>query len=308
MLADRHGPRVVVAAGMLCIAGGLLATSFAASMVTVYSPTASRSGSASGLVLRAGDRQRAAVVHAPPRPRRPASPARDIGAGTLVIPLIASQAIAGLEMARCACALSRAACCCSASAPPFCCGARAGRGCRGRARPGASLGERHCAARASGGSTASPLLSAPAMFIPFAHVSAAARDLGIGETRAVGLVGLIGIGSLVGRFAIGALADRLGRTLDPDLEAGLARPFRTALAGGRRLPAARRCSRSVFGLSYGGIVSLDGRPICHGHVRRACGLEHRRHAVDRRSAGNLLGPVACGRRRVRPDRPLTRRC
>ena len=51
------------------------------------------------------------------------------------------------------------------------------------------------------------------MFIPFAHVSAAARDLGIGDTRAVGLVGLIGIGSLVGRFAIGALADRLGRTL-----------------------------------------------------------------------------------------------
>ena len=36
MLADRHGPRVVVAAGMLCIAGGLLATSFATSMLTVY--------------------------------------------------------------------------------------------------------------------------------------------------------------------------------------------------------------------------------------------------------------------------------
>ena len=41
------------------------------------------------------------------------------------------------------------------------------------------------------------------MFIPFAHVSAAARDLGIVDARAVGLVGLIGIGSLVGRFAIG---------------------------------------------------------------------------------------------------------
>jgi MCP family monocarboxylic acid transporter-like MFS transporter 13 len=50
------------------------------------------------------------------------------------------------------------------------------------------------------------------MFVPFAHASAAARDLGIGDVAgAVGLVGLIGIGSLTGRFAIGALADRIGR-------------------------------------------------------------------------------------------------
>ena len=35
MLADRHGPRVVCMAGMLSIAGGLLATSFAYSMPVV---------------------------------------------------------------------------------------------------------------------------------------------------------------------------------------------------------------------------------------------------------------------------------
>src|SRR5207344_3285398 len=46
------------------------------------------------------------------------------------------------------------------------------------------------------------VLASPCMFIPFAHVSAAARDLGVAEARAVGLVGLIGIGSLIGRFAI----------------------------------------------------------------------------------------------------------
>jgi MFS family permease len=36
MLADRFGPRVVTSAGMLLIAAGLLACSFAASMTTVY--------------------------------------------------------------------------------------------------------------------------------------------------------------------------------------------------------------------------------------------------------------------------------
>ena len=61
MLADRFGPRVVCCAAMLCIAGGLYATSLAHSMATVY------------LTHGAG-----------------------IGAGTLVIPLLAATAIAGL--------------------------------------------------------------------------------------------------------------------------------------------------------------------------------------------------------------------
>ena len=52
------------------------------------------------------------------------------------------------------------------------------------------------------------VLASPVMFIPFAHLSASARDLGLHESLAVGLVGLIGIGSLVGRFSIGWLADR----------------------------------------------------------------------------------------------------
>ena len=36
MLADRIGPRVVSAAGMVCIAAGLLASSFAQSMAAIY--------------------------------------------------------------------------------------------------------------------------------------------------------------------------------------------------------------------------------------------------------------------------------
>jgi predicted MFS family arabinose efflux permease len=99
------------------------------------------------------------------------------------------------------------------------------------------------------------VLAAPAMFIPFAHLSAAARDLGVADARAVGLVGLIGIGSLSGRFAIGALADRVGRPLTLVLaQASLGLSMALWLVAGN-YPAL-----AVFalwmGLSYGGIVSL----------------------------------------------------
>jgi hypothetical protein len=57
------------------------------------------------------------------------------------------------------------------------------------------------------------LLGAPPMFVPFAHVGSRARPRHR-RAQAVGLVGLIGIGSLTGRFAIGALADRMGRPAD----------------------------------------------------------------------------------------------
>jgi MFS family permease len=92
------------------------------------------------------------------------------------------------------------------------------------------------------------------MFIPFAHASAAARDLGVDDARAVGLVGLIGIGSLTGRFAIGALADRIGRPLT--LMLAMASLGCASWCG----PAGGYVAMALFalwmGLSYGGIVSL----------------------------------------------------
>jgi len=98
-------------------------------------------------------------------------------------------------------------------------------------------------------------LGAPAMFIPFAHLSAAARDLGIGDARAVGLVGLIGIGSLCGRFAIGAVADRIGRPMTlVAVEASLGLSMLLWLSAGG-YPALALFA-VWMGLSYGGIVSL----------------------------------------------------
>jgi MFS family permease len=136
------------------------------------------------------------------------------------------------------------------------------------------------------------VLASPVMFIPFAHVSASARDLGLSEALAVGLVGLIGVGSLVGRFAIGVVADRLGRAQTlvlMQLSMG-ASYLLWAAAGGHVLLAVFAL---WFGLSYGSIVSLLPA-ICMDYfgcksVASVVGTLYSGAAV-----GNLLGPVLAG--------------
>lgn len=49
------------------------------------------------------------------------------------------------------------------------------------------------------------------VFVPMVHLAPYATDLGHSEAAGVMLVSLIGLGSLIGRFCIGGLADRLGR-------------------------------------------------------------------------------------------------
>jgi MFS family permease len=136
------------------------------------------------------------------------------------------------------------------------------------------------------------VLASPVMFIPFAHVSASARDLGLGEAFAVGLVGLIGVGSLVGRFAIGVVADRLGRAQTlvlMQLSMGASYVLWGA-AGGQGLLLVFAL---WFGLSYGSIVSLLPA-ICMDYfggksVASVVGTLYSGAAL-----GNLLGPVLAG--------------
>ena len=135
-------------------------------------------------------------------------------------------------------------------------------------------------------------LAAPGMFIPFAHVSASARDLGVDAASAVGLVGLIGVGSLVGRFAIGALADRLGRLLTLTLalvSMGLTYLLWHAAGGYTALAV----FSLWFGLSYGGIVSLLPA-ICMDLFGARAVASILGTLYTGAAAGNLLGPVAAG--------------
>ena len=58
---------------------------------------------------------------------------------------------------------------------------------------------------------ASLILSCVGLFVPMVHLSPYAQDAGYSEAQGVLLVSLIGLGSLLGRFTIGGVADRLGR-------------------------------------------------------------------------------------------------
>ena len=49
------------------------------------------------------------------------------------------------------------------------------------------------------------------LFVPFVHLVPYAGDHGVAASSAVLLLGIIGIGSTVGRFFLGGLADRIGR-------------------------------------------------------------------------------------------------
>jgi MFS family permease len=58
---------------------------------------------------------------------------------------------------------------------------------------------------------ASLVLSCIGLFVPMVHLGPYAVDAGYTQAQGVTLVSLIGLGSLLGRFAIGGPADRLGR-------------------------------------------------------------------------------------------------
>jgi MCP family monocarboxylic acid transporter-like MFS transporter 13 len=290
MLADRFGPRFVCCAGMFCIAGGLFATSLAHSMATVYL--------AYGVGIGVG----IALVYTPSigcvqpwftRRRGLASgiASAGIGAGTLVVPLLAAGAIAWLQWRDALRVLALGVLIVGLGAAVLLKRAPSEHGSAARAAAGASLPE---ALHSSSfwWLYLSVVAAAPTMFIPFAHASAAARDLGIDEARAVSLVGLIGIGSLVGRFAIGALADRMGRSLTLALmQVSMGASYLLWNAAGGY--AALALFALWFGLSYGGIVSLLPA-ICMDlfGARAVSGIIGTLYSGA--ALGNLLGPVVAG--------------
>jgi len=289
MLADRFGPRAVCAAGMVIIAAGLLASSFAQSMAAIYVAWGGGLGIGIGLVYAPS------IASVPPWfVRRRAFAAgiasAGIGVGTLAVPLLATAAIDALGWRHALQAIA-------AGVLVFGVGAtlllrRAPTpAAAGTAAAGMTLKEA-LRSRRFWWMYAACVLAAPSMFIPFAHVSAAARDLGIGDARAVGLVGLIGIGSIVGRFVIGGLADRLGRIASIALlETSLGACYLLWLGAGSYLALA------VFalwlGLSYGGIVSLMPA-ICMDLFGARAVSSILGTLYSGAAFGNLLGPVLAG--------------
>jgi MFS family permease len=291
MLSDRYGPRRVTSAGMLCIVSALLLGSIATSMLQLT------------LLYGIGLGVGIALVYTPSigcvqpwftRRRGLAAgiASAGIGAGTFGVPLIAAAAIAHWQWRGAMLALAAGVAVVGLAATLALRPAPAAARRLGAAVPGLALRET-LRTRSFAWLYAMCALGAPAMFIPFAHLSAAARDLGIGDARAVGLVGLIGIGSLCGRFAIGAVADRIGRPLTlVGVEASLGLSMLLWLAADG-YPALALFA-VWMGLSYGGIVSLMPALCMDLYGARAVssiiGTLYTGAAL-----GNVVGPWLAGR-------------
>ncbi|HYG54738.1 MAG TPA: MFS transporter [Burkholderiales bacterium] len=92
-------------------------------------------------------------------------------------------------------------------------------------------------------------------FVPMVHLGQFAQDAGYSRTEGVTLVSLIGLGSLVGRFTIGGVADRLGRRASlAAMYAGLGVMLVVWWAAHAYWVLA--LFAVVFGACYGGYVAL----------------------------------------------------
>jgi MFS family permease len=306
MLSDRFGPRVTGFSGMALVMASLFYASSAPSLSHIYLAWGAGVGLGVALIYTPS---MGAVLPWFVRHRGLASgiSGAGIGAGTLLVPVFATWLIAQMEWREAMrwLAVSMGLIGCFAIAFLERDPARRGLGTDGDPPRAPVTGAAQGSARGAGLTVAeavrSPgfrwiyatcLFAGIPMFLPFAHLSASARDSGVAEAEAVALVGMIGVGSLVGRFGIGAIADRLGRLRTHLMvEAMLGASFLLwAIAEGW---LAYAVFALVFGLSYGGIVSLLP-PICSDlyGVRSVSGIIGLLYSGA--GFGALLGPVIGG--------------
>jgi MFS family permease len=225
-LADRWGPKRVVALGMAITAGGLALASQATELWQIYAAYGVGVGVGVGFayVPAIGTVQRWFV-----RKRGLASgfAVSGIGVGTLALPPLAGWLIEGMGWRNTYLVLAAATLIVGVAASLVLDNAPEKRGLLpdgDAAPPPSAMAPQPAAAAAAVFTLRQSLRSAPfwllyilcsfaafALFIPFVHLVPYARDHGIGEHTALYLMMAIGIGSVAGRFVFGGVADRLGR-------------------------------------------------------------------------------------------------
>lgn len=300
-LADRWGARRLAVAGMLLVGLGLVAASWAQTLAQVYLAYGLGVGLGVGAayVPVVGAVQRWFV-----RRRGFASglAAGGIGVGTLVMPplaswLIAAQgwrgaylvlgvlaAVVGVGMALLVDSDPRHHGLEPDGDPP-----------RPQAQAAAHTGLTVAEAvrtRRFAGLYAAGLLSSFGTFVPFVHLAPYALDHGVARGLAVWLLGAIGVGSTAGRFFLGGLADRMGRSLAvPLMFAGMALAMLMWAASSSFWALA--VFGVVFGVFYGGYVALVPALAMDWFGGRRIGavLGVLFTSV---SLGTLVGPAAAG--------------
>jgi len=266
-LADRIGPRRVVGFGMACIALGLLAASRADSLAAIVAFYGIGIGVGIGFsyVPAIGAVQRWFVLR---RGQASGWAVAGIGIGTMAAPPLAARFIDLLGWRGAYVALGIAVLLLGAVAVLLLRGSPAEMGLRpdGGSVPPPPAGS---TATPPPGMTLGAVLRHPVFwqfylgtglcclgtFVPFVHLAPYAQDLGLSRLQGVWLVGLIGVGSTLGRFVLGAAADRMGRGRAVALVillTGLALLYWLTASGFWTLAV----FALAFGLFYGGFVAL----------------------------------------------------
>jgi MFS family permease len=299
-LADRWGSRPMAVLGMILLAIGLALASFAQSLVAVYAAFGLGVGLGIGFsyVPAMGVVQRWFV-----RRRGFASglASAGIGVGTLAVPPAASLLIASLGWRDAYLALASFALVAGAGMSLLIENDPRGRGLepdgeetRDSAAPqssGASIRDAITSTRFIGLYGAC-LACAFGAFVPFVHLVPYATDHGVAQASAVLLVSCLGIGSAAGRFALGGLADRLGREFALLCTfIGMAAASAIWAVSASFWPLA--IFALIFGLAYGGWVALLPSVVMDyfggRNVSGIIGILYTSAGV-----GALIGPSAAG--------------
>ncbi len=219
-IADRVGPRGVIAGGMVLVGLGLLLGSRAETLWQVYATYGVAVGMGIGFsyVPAIGAVQRWFVAR---RGFASGLAVTGIGVGTLAMPPVAAWLV-GLGGWRGAYVVLGMAVLIVGGGAAMLIDQSPHK--RGLLPDGAAGGETAAGPAVTGMSLRQALRSGPfwllfvsatvtsfGLFIPFVHLSRYAVDHGHSEAQGILMVSLIGVGSILGRFVLGGLADRLGR-------------------------------------------------------------------------------------------------
>jgi MFS family permease len=304
-LADRFSSRRLALIGMILIGAGLALASVAQSLIEVYAAYGLGVGLGVGCsyVPAMGAVQRWFIKH---RGFASGLASSGIGAGTLVVPPLAALVIthlgwrgAYLALGAFAIAVGIGAALLIENDPRDRGLYPDGEGLPGAPRPGPSATPAAGLSIAEAvqsksflGLYAACLFCALGVFVPFVHLTPYAIDHGMAKSSAVLLVSVIGIGSTIGRFLLGGLADRLGRRLSLSaMFAGMAASLPIWAVSTTFWPLA--FFAFVFGVAYGGWVALLPSVVMDyfggRNVSGIIGVLYTSAGI-----GTLIGPSAAG--------------
>ena len=228
-LADRWGSRRFAVLGMILTGLGIAAAGMAHSLVEVYTAYGLGIGLGVGCsyVPAVGAVQRWFVKR---RGFASGLAVSGIGAGTLVMPPLASYLIGELGWRDAYLALGVLAISVGASMAllirndPTDCGLEPDGDRIGTTKPARPAGISVLDAIKSRQFISlyvACLICSLGVFVPFVHLVPYALDHGVPQSKAILLLAMIGVGSTAGRFFLGSLADRMGRRFDSDCDVHL---------------------------------------------------------------------------------------